>query len=884
MQTTVTLRKPGSRLGPYKIEALIGAGGMGQVYRASDTRLHRTVAIKILPPDKTADLERKKRFIREARAVSALNHPNIVTLYDIANDKGVDYLVMEYVPGQSLEGRITPKGLLLAEALHIAAQVASALAAAHASGVVHRDIKPANAIVTAESQVKVLDFGLAKMVERGAGAEGTEASHAALTETGAVMGTVAYMSPEQACARPLDHRTDIFSLGVVLYDMLAGHRPFRGNSVAETMNAIINEPPPPLQQQPPELNEILDKALAKDPKDRYQHAGDMALDLRRLQGAWQAKTLPSMTTATSGIAGPSTRKLLIRKPAAFATLAAGVLMAAGIGAGVGRLFWRPAPPPVWTGVRLGGTEIAGTPRPSPDGHTLAFAATVGGIGGPSQVAVMKPETGNLAILTHQEDGWIASLSWSPDGARIYYDRVTDVPRGVFSVPALGGEEQLLLEDAGSPEALADGSLLVMRANAERQPQVFRFWPDSGRLQGYPIACTNTCTMRGFPEAREAIVLGTPLALGTEASPNLYVLSLESGRVRPLAPGWEDGSKLSPGLAVTRDGKTVIAESIAGDGVRFSAIPANGRGPVKTLFTTTSEAWSIDTGPDGSVYLDQIDRPTHLFRFHADGGHAEPVAAVSFPPVLGYLLHTFAMLPDGRIVTPVAAGGHVRLMLAEGGKNLVPLVNTTEETASPVTAAGPGEVAFLIGPEPRRTIATASVANGRITRRIPFDKGAIKSLASSPDGKTLYCAANGTIWAIPVAGGEPKKLHAGESVAVSPDGQVLLVELFETSLVRLVRVPVNGGPEQEIRLTGRLRPAPQSNPGAISKDGRILVPLGTPTWYQPPGLLDPATGRLTAIKTDYITDVHSIGWTPDGQVMALGFDMRSALWKFQPEGQ
>src|SRR6185369_11172306 len=205
--STQAIVSPGALLGPYKLEAKLGAGGMGEVYRAKDLRLGRTVAIKVLPHDKVADPERKKRFLQEARAASALNHPNIVTLHDIANDNGIDYMVMEYVPGKSLDKLITPKGLPLTEVIGYTTQIASALAAAHAAGIVHRDIKPANVIVTPESQVKILDFGLAKLVEK-------ELAGESLTEAGKVVGTVAYMSPEQASARPTDHRTDIFSLGV----------------------------------------------------------------------------------------------------------------------------------------------------------------------------------------------------------------------------------------------------------------------------------------------------------------------------------------------------------------------------------------------------------------------------------------------------------------------------------------------------------------------------------------------------------------------------------------------------------------------------------------------------------------------------------------------
>jgi serine/threonine protein kinase len=216
----------GTRLGPYEIRAALGAGGMGEVYSALDTRLHRTVAIKVLPPAKFRDADREARFLQEARAASALNHPNIVTLHDIASDGGVHFLVMEYVPGEVLSRVIAQKGLALSDLADYATQMACALAAAHAAGIVHRDIKPANVIVTPRRQVKILDFGLAKLQESADESAETRPRRAELTEPGMVMGTVSYMSPEQARGEPVDGRTDLFSLGAVLYEMATGRRAF----------------------------------------------------------------------------------------------------------------------------------------------------------------------------------------------------------------------------------------------------------------------------------------------------------------------------------------------------------------------------------------------------------------------------------------------------------------------------------------------------------------------------------------------------------------------------------------------------------------------------------------------------------------------------------
>ena len=227
---------PGTRLGPYEIVSILGAGGMGEVCRARDTRLDRTVAVKALPAEKLPDEERKRRFLAEARAVSALNHPNIVSIHDLATANGADFLVLEYVPGKALEDAIPKKGLRLNEALRYAIQIADALAAAHAADIVHRDLKPGNVMVTPNGTVKLLDFGLAKLMERDAWRSG-DATGMVATVEGTIAGTVSYMSPEQAEAKPLDARSDIFSFGSVLYEMLTGQRAFQGDSPMATSHS-----------------------------------------------------------------------------------------------------------------------------------------------------------------------------------------------------------------------------------------------------------------------------------------------------------------------------------------------------------------------------------------------------------------------------------------------------------------------------------------------------------------------------------------------------------------------------------------------------------------------------------------------------------------------
>ena len=275
----------GDKLGHYTILAPIGAGGMGEVFRAHDPRLDRDVAIKVLPAAMARDPDRLARFQREARSVAALNHPHIVTIYSVEEAAGVHFLTMELVTGQPLDRIIPAQGLPFEQIVDIAGSLADALAAAHDKGIVHRDLKPANVMVARDGRVKVLDFGLAKDVSDAAPYAATRTS-LGNTQAGMVMGTPAYMSPEQVSGRPLDHRTDIFSLGVVLHEMSTGRPPFAGASAAELISAILRDTPAPLTDLrpdfPADLARIVRRCLEKDPRHRVQTARDVANEFRDL--------------------------------------------------------------------------------------------------------------------------------------------------------------------------------------------------------------------------------------------------------------------------------------------------------------------------------------------------------------------------------------------------------------------------------------------------------------------------------------------------------------------------------------------------------------------------------------------------------------------------
>jgi hypothetical protein len=880
--STMTLGA-GTKLGSYEIVRPLGAGGMGEVYRARDTKLGRDVALKVLPQTFAGDAERRARFKREAQVLASLNHPHIAAIYGFEESGDHPALVMELVEGPTLADRLKSSAIAFDEALVIAKQTAEALEYAHERGVVHRDLKPANIKLSAEGAVKILDFGLAKALDPGmesvVGAQGlAPLQHSptlsiAATQAGVILGTAGYMSPEQAKGKTVDRRADIWAFGCVLYEVLTGKVAFSGETTTDVLAAVVmKEPDLTLlpADTPPGIRNLLRRCLQKDPKQRLRDIGEARIAIEETLSGSAVEPVSSPAPARAAVVGTRTLRRWI-----LALAAAAALVLAAV---TGHLLWRTPAQPSWTGVMLGGPVISFFPRLSPDGHLLASIAK-----DPDDVMqlwVMQPQSGNRVMLTHSRDrGLVEDCSWSPDGSRIYYDRWYDQPKGIYAVPALGGDEQLVLENAMSPEALPDGSLLFTRLNPENRYQVFRHSPETGQTQAYSVAVSELLgvrSLRAVPGGREAIVIGTKIGSGTDASAHLYVVDLATGNVRQLPEDYPgEFSNHSVVVAPTRDGKDAVISTVKGNIHWVAAVPLDGHGPARPLLNMIHPIWELDTGPDGSIYLDQSDWGAELVRFSSEGGKVERVVALSNPD-----LEYFTVLPDGRAVWAEQIGTRPRLIVVEPRKDPSPLINTTEETAGPMTPVGSDQAAFMIGPQPRHTIALAALSNGRITRRLSFDRGEVTALAASPDAKTLYCVASGAVWSVPLSGDEPRRIRTGDGIALDAATQSLVIEVREPPNSHLVRVPLSSGPEQEI--AGPFHLGYFIDPGSV-RNGKLVAPMGAPTWYWPPGIFDLATGTSSRIPLDYTNDFHHMTWTPDGKIMATTLDWRSTIWKFTPEG-
>ena len=710
----------------------------------------------------------------------------------------------------------------------------------------------------------------------------------------------------------MDFRSDQFSVGLILYEMATARRAFERPSPVETLSAIIREEPEPLSALAPRLPApvrwVIERCLAKDPEERYASTRDLAREWKQLQRNADALVTDTalQTAATTRLeashtarlragAGPSvTLGSPIAIPAAApkpesaarragrvlgATLGALALVAGGGGLG----YWlsrksADAPPPAWSGsLVMGGSTRVLSPRSSPDGRRVAFLTTIGGL---AQVAAMEPESGDWTVLTKRRGaGAVHRVEWSPDGTRLFFDRMTDVPLGVSSIPAIGGDERLVIEGASSPDPLPDGSLLVVKPDAERRFQLVRVWPDSGKEKpvGPPVLPDSAdLVSRVFPGGKEVLVWGR-LAGGSDAGGRrLHVIDIETGSARPFLPELP----LLPPLLPLRDGVHVLARLGAGDLHRIVSAARDGSS-VQTLLSLSDRPRYLAEGTGGTLYVGFADGVAEILRVPTAGG---------LPERLGTAPASLVMTPvefeDGRLLVPGLVAGRRQLLVTGADGELRPFTGLAEPTFPPAVLVGKEAAAFLTGPPGAAPLlAVVARADGRLLKKHALPAGAVPaSLAASRDGKTVFFADGGTVWSVEAASGATKKLCAGHGVAGFPDADDVLVQRHAASGVQLVRVAPATLAETPVLVTGplKLAPVPLSG-GAVGPDGKILVFAVSPeTWLPAPAVLDPATGSLALVPVHYAGEILTASWGRAGSILAMGLGTRGEFWSYRPK--
>jgi serine/threonine protein kinase len=803
----------GQTLGRYEIVDKLGECGMGVVYKARDARLNRFVALKLMLGTATDSDHQFRRFAQEAKAASALNHPNIITVYDIASDEGTLYIVMEYVAGKTLRQLIPPQGMRLGEAIKIAVQLADALSAAGAAGIVHRDLKPGNIMVTENGLVKVLDFGLAKfsVAELEGGAQAStmtlDLGQQVVTRDGVLAGTAAYMSPEQAEGMPLDTRSDIFSFGAVLYEMLTGQRAFQGNSKMSVLTSILRDDPKPLGERianvPHQLETIVNRCLRKDPARRYQSFAEARLALLELQDESESGKLRSAKSQPQS-------SLMRRRvaPVLFVMVVVALTLA-------GLLYWRNGRTrrPI---AELRITPFAsyagfqGFPAFSADGNQIAFAWT----GGQGEVThVFSKVIGTDAELQLTFGNNSDSLpAFAPDGRSVAFLR--SLPQGVtgiYQVSPLGGHERLI---AQIPTAFyrslswsSDSGWLVTSGRSEREARsrLYVVSASDGHYRTLSFGGTND---EMYPALSKDSRMLAFTRVESDTLWGIFVVPVDenlSPTASPHRTNAPKGLNREPAWTVDGQGLVFVNGGSATSGLWRVAI--SGDAEATQLVLTGGVEFGPAIAPVGDrLAFTHHNRSVNIWSFPVLGPGTVGPAKQTVTSARSSFLRPHAFSADGtKIAFESDRSGAYGIWTANAdGSDPTLLYGRKDSISGSPSWSSDGRFVAFDTRSGKHTQIFAIAANGGPVRELTSDQFDSMLPLWSKDGKWIYFDSNRNgdrleIFKCSTEGGEPVQVtHGGGwDAQESPDGAWLYFTRSRSANSPLLRMPVSGGPETEI---------------------------------------------------------------------------------------